>query len=336
MPQFLSGQALYETIQRKSIETKGTLWVCSPNLGPNAHEVFAQEILRNPPADIRFVVRINESSVKKGEVSPYEVQYIMEHFGNCSIKSMEDFNSNIYIFDDSALMTSAYLAKPEFGGTEVGVTLEGTQLEESKAFLDQNLWQHAKPVSDLKKLKQTWNSTQNKLKKEKPTKVQPRIQLRSWTDEYVNRWYIAVPFQLPSKTERAIRKEMTWPNELAVAGDVGYQTFRELKLGDLAYLVDFKNNRGKVEIESAKIVDKIKVETDQGDLHFAYQANNKYLLEREQFFEMLKNAHINPSRTFETKLSPEQVTQLTNVLMSIKHKRRRKAKSKQTTAHSAS
>jgi hypothetical protein len=310
------------------METKAILWVCSPNLGSNAHEVFSQEILKNSPADIRFVVRINESSVKKGEVSPYEVQYIIEHFGNCSVKSMEGFNSNIYIFDDSALITSAYLAKTAFeSGTEVGVTLEGTQLDELKAFFDQNLWQHARPVSDLKKLKQTWNSTQNKLKKENPTRVKPRIQFPSWTDEYVDKWYIAVPFQLPAKTERRIRKEIAWPNELAVAGDVGYQTFRELKLGDLAYLVDFKNNRGKVEIELAKIFDKIKVETDQGDLHFAYHANNKYLLEREQFFEMLKNARISPSKTFETKLRPEQVTQLTNVLMSIKHKKKKKAKS---------
>jgi len=306
-------------------------------MGSNAHEVFSQEILRSSPADIRFVVRVNESSVKKGEVSPYEVQYLMEHFGNSSIKSTDGFNSIIYIFDDSALITSAYFAKTAFeSGTEVGVTLEGTQLDEAKTFFDQNLWQHAKPVSDLKKLKQTWNSTQNKLKKEKSAKVKPRIQLQSWTEEHVDRWYIAVPFQLPAKTERAIRNEITWPSELAVAGDVGYQTFRELKLGDLAYLVDFKNNRGKVQIELARIFDKIKVETDQGDLHLAYQAEDKYLLQREQFFEMLKNARINPSRTFETKLSPEQVTQLTNVLMSIKHKKRRKAKSKQATAHSAS
>ena len=328
MPQFLSDQALYEAIRRKSIETKGILWVCSPNLGSKAHEVFSQEILKSPPVDTRFIFRVNESSVKKGEVSPYEVQYIMEHFGNSSIKSLDGFNSNIYIFDDSALITSAYLTKTAFeSGTEVGVTLEGPPLDEIKIFFDQNLWKHAKPVSDLKKIKQTWNSTQNKLKKENPTKTKPHTQFPSWTDEYVSRWYVAVPFRLPLKTVSKIKKEITWPNELGVAGDVGYQTFRELKLGDLAYLVDFKNNRGKVEIELARIFDKIKVETDQGDLHFAYQTSDKYSLEREQFFEMLKDAHINHSRTCETKLSPEQVKQVTNVLTSIKHQRKKKSKS---------
>ncbi len=328
MPQFLSGQALYETIQSKSIDTKGILWMCSPNLGSNAHEVFSQEISKSPPADIRFISRINESSVKKGEVSPYEAQYIIEHFGNHSIKSLDGFNSNIYIFDDSAVITSACLEKTSFeSGTEVGVTLEGRQFDESKAFFDQNLWQHAKPVGDLRKLKQMWNSTQIKSKMEKIKKVKPLIQFRSWTDEYVNRWYIAVSFQLPAKTERKIKKEITWPNELAVVGDVGYQTFRELKLGDLAYLVNFKNKRGKVEIERARIFDKIKVETDEGDLHFAYHADNKYLMEREQFFEMLRNVNINPSRTFETLLNTEQVTQLNDCLISIRPKRKRKAKS---------
>ena len=323
MPQFLSDQVLYETIQSKSIGTKGILWVCSPNLGANAHEVFSQEILKSPPTNIRFIARINESSVKKGDVSPYEAQYIMEHFGNQSIKSMDGFNSNIYIFDDSAIITSANLEKAAFeSGTEVGVTLDGSQFGESKAFFDQNLWQRAKPVGDLKKLKQMWNSTQIKSKMENPKKAKPLIQLQSWTDEYVCRWY-----QLPAKTERKIKKEITLPKELAVVGDVGYQTFRELKLGDLTYLVNFKNKRGKVEIERARVFDKIKVETDEGDLHFAYHTETKYLMGREQFFEMLKNANINPSRTFETKLNPEQVTQLTNCLTPIKHKKKRKTKS---------
>ena len=327
MAQFLYSDKLLENIRQKSLETKRSLWACSPCLGPNAHEIFSQEILKNPPADIRFVVALSESSVNKREVSPYEVQYFLEHFGSASVKSMDGFNSNIYIFDDSALITSACLAKTAFvGNIEVGVVLDKAQVDELKNFFDQSLWQHSKPVGDLRKLKPIWNLTQKKAENVNLKKVKLQEQISGWTDEYVTKWYIAVPFQLPAKTERKIRKEMEWQNEVEVLGDVGYQTFKELKLGDLAYLADFKNKRGKAKIELARILDKIKLETDEGDLHAIYRTEKNYFLETEQFFEMLKNAGINPSKTFETKLNQDQTAIVTEVLSSIRRKKKRKTK----------
>src|SRR5271157_3706935 len=99
MNRFLSRGELYETIQQKSSETKEVLWVCSPNLGLNAHKIFSQEILKNPPTDIRFVFRVDDIAVKKGEVNPYEIQYFTEHFNSGSVRTHETFNSNIYVFD---------------------------------------------------------------------------------------------------------------------------------------------------------------------------------------------------------------------------------------------
>jgi hypothetical protein len=49
------------------------------------------------------------------------------------------------------------------------------------------------------------------------------------------------------------------------------------------------------------------------------------LLERKQFYEMLKNADIS-SRTFETILDDDQLKHIANVLSSIKLKRKRKSK----------
>jgi hypothetical protein len=323
MRSFLYCKDLYETIQQKSLEAKEILWVCSPYLGFKAHEVFSQEILNKPPSDIRFVFRVNDVAVKRSEVNPYEVQYFLEHFTKNSVKSHDSFHSKIYIFDDSALITSANLTKTAFeSNIEVGVILEGTQVDEVKSFFDQSLWQTAKPVGDLKKFKQIWNEAQKSVKKANLKKAKTHTEIRDWTDDYVNTWYIRVQFKLSPKAERKIKKEASWRNKLSVFGDVGYQTFKEIKLGDLAYLADTQK-RGKIEIELGRIFDKSRVETDEGDLHFAYEVEDTYLLEREKFYEMLKNADVN-SRAFETLLNRNQLKQVTNVLSSIKHKRKKR------------
>ena len=93
----------------------------------------------------------------------------------------------------------------------------------------------------------------------------------------------------------------------------------------MAYLANLNKKRGKIEIELVRVFDKSRVETDEGDLHFAYETENTYLLEREQFYEMLKNADIS-SRTFETILNDDQLKHIANVLSSIKRKRKRKSK----------
>jgi hypothetical protein len=326
MAKFLSFTELYETIQQKSSETREILWVCSPYLGLDAHKVFSQEILRNPPSDIRFVFRLNDISIRRGEVNPYEIQYFMEHFKGSSIKSHDTFHSKIYIFDNSALITSANLTKTAFeSNIEVGVMLEGSQVDEVKSFFNQSLWETAKPIGDLKKFKQIWNIALKSAKNGNLKKAKPHTKIKDWTDDYVNTWYIGVPCRMSAKTERKIKKETNWRTKLSLVGDIGYHAFKEIKLGDLAYLANLNKKRGKIEIELARIYDKSRVETDEGDLHFAYETENTYLLERKQFYEMLKNADIS-SRTFETILDDDQLKHIANVLSSIKHKRKRKSK----------
>jgi hypothetical protein len=327
MARFLCNKELYETVLQKSLETKQILWVCSPYLGLGAHRVFSQEILNNPPADIRFVLQLNDFAVKSGEVNPYEIQYIMEHFKGISIKSHENFNSSIYIFDNSALITSATLTEAAFESSiEAGVLLEGSDAEEAKNFFTQNLWDTSKSMGDLKKYKLMWNLAQKKTKKVNLKKTKPHTQIKDWTNASTDTWYVGVSNWISKKSERKVKKETNWQTDLSVLGDVGYHFFSHVKLGDYAYMADL-NKRGKVAIEFIQVSDKARIETDEGDLHCAYKKEKTYTLERKQFFEMLKNVNIS-AKTSETTLNDYQLKQVTSVLSSIKRKRKPKAKNK--------
>ena len=325
MNQLLRKTELYETVLQKSLCAKEILWVCSPSLGSGAHRVFSQEILKNPPADTRFIFRVNDFAVKEGEFNPYEMQYLMEHFKGAKIKSNENFNSNIYIFDNSALLTSATLTEEAFeNNSEVGVLIEGSDVEELKSFFNESLWNTSKPMGDLKKYKIMWNLAQKTSKKVNLKKIKPHTKIRDWTNEFVNTWFIGVSHWLSSKSEHKIKKETNWQTSLSVLGDVGYNFFSHVKLGDFAYLADL-SKRGKVGIELVRISDKAHVETDEGDLHGAFETEKIYTLEREPFYEMLKNANIS-FKTSETILNDNQLNQLSIVLSSIKRKRKRKTK----------
>ncbi len=325
MARFLYNAQLYQTILQKSLETKETLLVCSTSLGIGAHQVFSQEILKNPPADMRFVFRVNDLAVKQGEVNPHEIQYLTEHFKGISIRSSDNFQSNIYILDNSALITSASLTKAAFEtNVEAGVLLEGTEAEEVKGFFNEVIWNSAKSIGDLKKYKHLWNLAQKKPKKGSIKKVKPHTEIKDWTNAYINTWYIGVPKWLSPKFERKIKKETNWPTNLSVLGDVGYNAFLQLKLGDNAYIADL-TKRGKIGIELIHIVDKARVETDEGDYHAAFEVEKAFILQREPFYEMLKNANIK-SKTSEIILNNDQLNQIVITLSSIKRKRRQKSK----------
>jgi hypothetical protein len=325
MARFLQNTELYETVLQKSSETKEILWICSSALGLGAHRVFSQEILKKPPVDIRFIFQVNDFAVKEGKVNPYEIQFLLEHFKGISIKSRENFNSNIYIFDNSALITSVTLTEAAFeSNIESGVLLEGPDAEEVKSFFNESLWNTSKSVGELKKYKLIWNLAQKKTKTVNLKKVKPYTEIKDWTNTYINTWYIGVSNWISAKSERKIKKETNWQTNLSVLGDVGYHAFAQVKLGDYAYIADL-SKRGKIEIKYVQISDKARVETDEGDFHCAFEVEKKYLLEREQFFAMLKNSNIN-SKASETILNNDQLNRIAIVLSSIKRKRKRKSR----------
>ena len=62
-------------------------------------------------------------------------------------------------------------------------------------------------------------------------------------------------------------------------------------------------------IDFGRIFDRARVETDEGDLHIAIEKEKTYVLKREKFFEMLKNANIR-SKTSEIALNTDQLNQV--------------------------
>ena len=234
------------------------------------HQVFSQEILKNPHADTRFIFKVTDLAIKSGDVNPYEIQYFMEHFNGDNVKSHDNFNSNIYIFDNSALVTSANLTKSSFeSAIETGVLLDGPEVEEVKNFFC-SLWENAKTVRELQKFKKIWNVEKSRnISDSKKTK--PHTQIKNWTDDYVSRWYFTIPDVLSKNVERKIKKETNWAGDLSVVSDIGPSCFKNIKLGDLAFLANLMKKRGKVEVDLVRIFDKGIVETDEGDYHFAYQ-----------------------------------------------------------------
>jgi hypothetical protein len=243
----------------------------------------------------------------------------MEHFKGSCIRSQDNFQTAIYVFDDSVILTSANLTKAAFeSNIEAGVLLDTSQVDEVKSFFSTRLWENAKPLTDVKKYKKLWNA----VKKNDHVRVLNKVhtKIREWTDDYVNKWYFAIPEQLTTKTERKIKKESNWPANLSVAGDIGPVPFKQLKLGDLAFLINLRKRIGKIEVEFARVFDKSRVETDEGDLHFAYETKKIYQIERNQFRQMLENANITP-KSYEILLNENQVQLITKTLSTRKSKK---------------
>ena len=338
MAKFLAQTELYKIIKQNSQQTKNILWVCSPKLSKDAHKVFSQEITKNSPTDTRFIFQLNDNTVKHAQTNPYEIQYLKEHIKNSTVKTSDNLSSNLYIFDNSVLLTSDILTQTALeNNQETGILLTNPEeLEKIKTFFNQTLWQNAKSITDLQKHKKNWNYTQKTASKNATQKKnKPHTQINDWTDETTNTWYIGIPDRIATKNESLIKKQTSWPTELFIVGDVGYGAFKQLKLGDILYLTHLYKKHGKINIELARIYDKRTVETDDGDLHLACQVEKKYVLEREQFYDLLKNLHIT-SRSSETMLESEQLKLLTDTLASIKKKRKKKTNPKNSSQNKKS
>ena len=149
---------------------------------------------------------------------------------------------------------------------ESGVLLEGSEAEQVKSFFTESLWNTSKSIGELKKYKLMRNLAHKATKKENLKKVKSHTKIKDWTNAYINTWYMGVSKWVSAKSERKVMKETSWQTTLSVLGDVGYHAFTQIKLGDYAYIADL-SKRGKVEIRFAKISDKARVETDEGDFH---------------------------------------------------------------------
>ncbi len=326
MTRFVKGSDLYDLMQQKSAYVKDTLWVCSPNLGTKAHQIFSQNIIKSPPRDAKFVFRVNETSVKKGEVDPYEVQYFIEHFKN--VKTYDSFDCKIFVFDDSTVFCSANLTNAAFEcNTEAGVLLENQETKEIRDFFMADLWDKASTIKNLEKYKRIWNRV-NATARSSSYKLKKHTQIKEWTEDGVSTWYYNTPFYFSKKTKQKIMKEATLPKTLGIMGDIHISAFRNMKLGDLAIVTDFNKKRGLIEVELGRVFDKCKVETDDGDYHFAYEILKTYKTNRDKLVTTLDKLKIH--KKSDIKLTDEQVQTITNTL-SQKHKPKKQTHAKTST-----
>ncbi len=319
MSRFVTGCELYDLIQQKSSLAKDILWVCSPCLGVGAHQIFSQNIVKSPPGDIRFVFRVDEVSVKSGDVDPYEVQYMVEHFKN--VKTNDFFDCKIYAFDDSAIVCSANLTMAAFESNfEAGVLLEQQEAEKVKEFFTSTLWNKATTIRSLEKYKKLWNCLQPSAR-DRYGKLKHTL-IKKWTDEGVSTWYFNAPFYFSKKTVHKIIKQTNLPKDLGVLGDIHISAFRNLKLGDLVVTTDFNKKRGLIKVELGRVFDKCKLETDDGDYHFVYEILKTYKVDRNKLITTLSALKI--YKKTDIKLGDEQFQAILNTIT----RRRREAKQK--------
>ena len=297
MARFLSEKELYPTVLKNSAKAKNILWVCSPYLGLDSHEVFSQKIMEAPPKDIRFVFRLNILAVRRGEVNPYEIEYFREHFRSTSIRTNDAFHSKIYIFDDAALVTSANLSKSAFQtNIEVGVLLQQKQAKKAKSFLE-NLWKISKPIPNLDGYKTAWNKAKAKGKtsenrySKRPTT--PHTRIKPWNEDAANKWFMRITEEMTRKTENAIYENTQWARKFGLIGDIKRKTYESLRLGDIIYILDLVGRSGKsVTIREAQVKDKRYIETDQGNYHFVYEGINSSKVEKNEFDRLRKKAKL--------------------------------------------
>ena len=110
--------------------------------------------------------------------------------------------------------------------------------------------------------------------------------------------------------------------------DIGPHIFRQVKLGDIALVADLtKKRESSTKVRFARIFDKSKVETEEGDLHFAYETKQTYQIDRNKFYEVLKNVGI-AAKSSEIKLTQDQIKIITTTLSSIKTRKKRKHRTK--------
>jgi hypothetical protein len=127
---------------------------------------------------------------------------------------------------------------------------------------------------------------------------------------------------------RKIQKATNWPNNLQLIVDIGPSTFKQVKLGDKAIIADLAKKRASTtKLEFARIFDKSRVETDEGDLHFAYETINVYQINRDRFYSILKNARIEAKST-EILLNRDQGKTITAAMPLTKARKRRRRRTK--------
>jgi hypothetical protein len=251
------------------------------------------------------------------------MEYFLQHFKNSSIRVDNTFHSKIYIFDNSALVTSANLSKTAFGkNIEAGVLLQHNQAEEAKRFFER-LWRKAKRVPNLNEYKTIWNATNSKRRihsdQDHVSRSKPHTKIISWNDDNAESWLFVTSEFMSDRTKEIIEKETNW-NEMEILSDLSHQTYSEVKLGDIIYICDISDKLDRtVEIQEGRVKDKrrIVIPNGGGNYHIAYEEKQTKRLRRNLFDSWRDKVKI-PQGDYERLLDDLEVGSLKGLIASKK------------------
>jgi len=268
---FATGKGLYQVVKKYSLKSKKILWIASPFVGTNAHQILSQSVVDKPPRSIRFLFGLSKEAVRRHVVSPYEIECLQDHFGVDSVRANNTFHAKIYIFDKVAMVSSANFSKQAFErNVEVGAVLEGDNVGEIKR-LYARLWKDSRRIRDLSRLKDIWNRSRPSRKRDESSgflgrRGKAHTRVKPW-NEKVASWIVPITGMMRTETSRRIQKETYWGDR--VISDLKAKTFRGMRLGDVAFLADNVIQR-RESISVVRVRDKREVRTRQGNYHFAY------------------------------------------------------------------
>jgi HKD family nuclease len=268
---FVTGKRLYDVVQKHSSKCKETLWIASPFAGSNAHQILSQNVVDQPPRKVRFLFGLSEEAVRRHVVSPYEIEYLQNHFGVDSVRANNTFHAKIYIFDRVALVSSANFSKKAFErNIEVGAVLEGDDVGGIKR-LYAKLWKDSRKIRDLSSLKNIWNRSRRSGKEDESSgffgrQARVHTRVKPWNEKVAN-WIVPITDVMTKQTSMKIQKETHWGDR--VIGDLKAKTFRGMRLGDFVFLVDNVVPR-RESISVVRVRDKREVAVGRQRYHFAY------------------------------------------------------------------
>jgi len=317
MTRFLSEKELYPVVRQLSSKSEDVFWVASPYLGLRAHQVFSHKIVDAPPKDVRFIFGLDERAVREGAVNPHEIEYFQKLFNNRNIRTNSTFHAKLYVFDKKALVTSANLSQTAFQrNVEVGALVEGEQVEKIKRFYEK-LWNDSDPIGNLDKYKKIcdkarrtkeWDESSGIYRKSKRrhTKIEP------WDERFLG-WIISFHEKMKPGTVSEVRRATGWKRNWITGID--REIFDLMKKRHIVFLVDMFSRRKTLSM--VRVKDKRRVETGEGEYHFAYKPQKDAKVDTDKIMTELRRLGLATFRGLKShygqKLTYPQVAKLMKI-----------------------
>jgi len=142
---FLHGSNLSNKIYELSERVKERVYVATPFASRNAHELLSEKI--REVSDVKFIVNFCERNIRSGSISPEGVKKLKRI--SRGIHSCDYLHGKLYLFDKTAVVTSANLSETAFSGgsLEFGIAINEPDTVNEIAKLYTELWKGSRPIT---------------------------------------------------------------------------------------------------------------------------------------------------------------------------------------------